>query len=194
MNYLWGVILSFNALKQIFDMSLVAAAAIGAGVSALGSVLGGVFGSSAARKRREALERMKKENQDWYDRRYNEDGTQRADALNLIRRTEDMMKKRSKAAAGRAAMMGGGDEVAAREKEAGNEAVANAVGQIAANNERRKDSIEQQYLSRKQALDAGIIEADAQRQEQIGNAVGGVIAAGGQLAASALGGGEDKKA
>lgn len=175
-------------------MSLIAAAAIGAGVSALGSVLGGVFGSSAARKRREALERMQRENQNWYDRRYNEDGTQRADALNLIRRTEDMMKKRSKAAAGRAAMMGGGDEVAAREREAGNEAVANVVGQIAANNERRKDNIEQQYLSRKQALDAGIMEADAQRQEQIANAVGGVISAGGQFASSMAGGsGEEKK-
>lgn len=168
-------------------MSLVAAA-IGAGVSALGSVLGGIFGSSAARKRREMIEKMQKENQDWYDRRYNEDATQKADALNLIQRTEDALKKRSKAAAGRAAMMGGGDEQAAREQEAGNEMMGKVIGQINANNERRKENIEQQYRQRKANLDAGIIEAEAQKQEEIGKAIGGVTGAAGQFISS-LGGG-----
>ena len=171
-------------------LSLLGAAAIGAGVSALGSVLGGVFGSSAARKRRRAIRRMQKENQDWYDKMYNEDATQRADALHLIQRTEDALKKRSKAAAGRAAMMDSGSEEEAREQQANNEAMANVVGQINANNERRKENIEQAYQNRKQALDAGIIEADAQRSQAIANATAGVIGAGGQFISSL---GTDKK-
>lgn len=165
------------------------AAGIAAGVSALGSVLGGVFGSSAARKRRQMLEKMQRENQDWYDRRYNEDATQKADALNLIQRTEDALRKRSKAAAGRAAMMGGGDEQSAREQEAGNEMMGKVVGQVNANNERRKDSIEQQYRQRKASLDAGIVEQEAHKEEEIGKAVGGVIGAAGQFVGSMGGNG-----
>ena len=174
-------------------LPLLAVAGIGAGVSALGSVLCGIFGSSAARKRRKMLEGMQRENQDWYDRKYNEDATQRADAMNLIQRTEDMMKKRAKASAGRSAMMGGGDEVAARDREAGAETVGRVAGQINADNERRKENIEQHYQTRKQALDAGIAQVEAEKDTQIANAVQGIAGAAGNFINSMAGNGEEKK-
>lgn len=182
-------------------LPLLAAAGIGAGVSALGSITGGLLGSSAAReaarKRQQYLNSQKQENQSWFDRRYNEDATQRADAQRLLQITEDNIRKRNKAIAGREAVMGGATEETAKEKERNNEAMADVVGQIAANNERRKDEIEQQYLNRKQALSDAQNDAEVQFEQQrgqnIANATAGIIGAAGNFALAAGMGGDTTK-
>lgn len=183
-------------------LPLLAAAGISAGVSALGSITGGLLGSSAAReaarKRQQYLNSQKQENQSWFDRRYNEDATQRADAQRLLQITEDNIRKRNKAIAGREAVMGGATEETAKEKERNNEAMADVVGQIAANNERRKDEIEQQYLHRKQALSDAQNDAEVQFEQQrgqnIANATAGIIGAAGNFAlAAGMGGGDTTK-
>jgi len=130
--------------------------------------LGGLFGSSSKNKKLEEQERLLKErkenalkkyeerqarNEDWYNRRYNEDATQRADAQRLLTLTEDSIKKRNKAAAGKAAVIGGTDESVAAEKERNNQAMADAVSQISAAADQRKDAIEQQYLQKKDAYE-----------------------------------------
>lgn len=164
--------------------------AIAAGAQALGSIAGGILGASAARKAKQArlnyIKQAQQENQNWYDRRYNEDATQRADAQRLLQITEDNIRKRNKAVAGREAIMGGGTEETAREKERNNEVMGNVVGQIEAQNELRKDKIEDQYLNRKQALGEQAAEVEAGYQqakaENIASAIQGVTGAAGNIA------------
>ena len=94
------------------------------------------------KKAKRNVEAQRQKNQDWYDRRYNEDATQRADAQRILTQTEESIKQRNKAAAGSAAVMGGTDESVAAAKEANNKALADATSQIAADAEARKDNIE----------------------------------------------------
>ena len=169
------------------------ALAIGSAVGALGGLLGSSGKNEAIRQQMKLLQQQQKENQDWFDRRYNEDATQRADAQRILQITEDRIRKRNKAAAGREAVMGGATEDTMREKEAGNEMMANAVSQINAAGEQRKDQIEQQYRQQKNALAQQ--EAALKGQEQsdldiLSNVIGG--AGSGALLAGALEGGGKK--
>lgn len=123
------------------------------GVLKIGSsIFGGISASKAMKKAKAMTERELQENQSWYDRRYNEDVTQRADAQRILAKTEQMIKDRNRRAASVAAVMGGSEESVANEKAAGNEAMAEAVSQIALSGERRKDAVEQQYMQNKSAL------------------------------------------
>ena len=168
-------------------------ALIPAAIGAVSSIFGGSSASSAAKERQRILERQQKENQDWFDRRYNENATQRADAQRILQRTEEAIRKRNRAAQGREAVMGGASEETAREKEAGNELMANAVGQVVDANEKRKDMIERDYMARKMGLQN---QEAALAQEQAAattGAVQGVLGAAGQLAGSLLGGNSGTK-
>ncbi|MBR6630456.1 MAG: hypothetical protein IKK89_00750, partial [Alistipes sp.] len=121
-------------------------------MSILGSIGGGIAQAIAMRKVKKSLNNQKKENQNWYDRRYNEDATQRADAQRLITMTEESIKNRNKQAAGTAAVMGGTEESVAAAKAANNGALADTMSQIAVNAEQRKDAIEGQYMERKAGI------------------------------------------
>ena len=84
---------------------------IGAGLGAAGAIFGGIKASQAMRQVAQTIDKQQRENQDWYNRRYNEDATQRADAQRVLSMTEARLKQRNKAAAGRAAVMGTTDEL-----------------------------------------------------------------------------------
>ena len=155
----------------------------------LGGLFGGFGKNNAIANQQKQLEKRKRENQDWYDRRYNEDATQRADAQRVLSMTEEAIKRRNRAAAGRAAVMGGTEESVAATKEANAQAMAQAAGQIAAQGEARKDKIEQQYLNRKQNLNDQIDGLEGQKSsgwDIASNAIGG--AASGLSAFASLGG------
>ena len=124
------------------------------------------------------INEQKKENQDWYDRRYNEDSTQRADAQAMLTHTAEMIKQRNQAAAGSAAVMGGTEESAAATKEANAKALADATSQIVAAGEQRKDQIENQYMQRKAALDEQLRALEGEKQDGLdmaSNALGGAV-------------------
>lgn len=106
---------------------------IGAAVGAAGSIFGGISATMAMNKMKANVEAQKRENQDWYDRRYNEDSTQRADAQKILTMTQESIKKNNKAAAASQAVMGGTDESTAAAKEANNKALAEATSTIAVN-------------------------------------------------------------
>ncbi len=154
---------------------------IGAAVGAAGSIFGGISASKAINKTKANIEAQKKSNQDWYDRRYNEDATQRADAQRILTMTEESIKNRNKAAAGAAAVMGGTEESVAAAKEANNKALSDATSQIAVNAEQRKDSIEQQYQQRDADLTNQLNSLEQQKAEAIGQAVQGVAGAAGSM-------------
>ena len=146
----------------------------GAGLQAAGSIFGGIQAARAARKAKQNIENQKKENQAWYDRRYNEDATQRADAQYALNRLDESIRVRNKAAAGTAAVMGSGQEAAAMAKEANNAALSDATARVAAAGDARKDAIEEQYINKKNDLDNKLAGIESNRAGAITEAISGV--------------------
>ncbi len=155
---------------------------IGAGLSAVGSIFGGISASKAMKKVKNNLESQKRENQDWYDRRYNEDATQRADAVRILSKTEESIRNRNRQAAGSAAVMGGTEESVAAAKAANNAALADATASIAANADARKDQIEAQYQQKKAQVDDALNNLEMNKAQAISSAVQGVAQAGAGIA------------
>ncbi len=155
---------------------------IGAGLSAVGSIFGGISASKAMKKVKKNLESQKQANQDWYDRRYNEDATQRADAQRILTKTEEMIKNRNRQAAGAQAVMGGTEESVAAAKAANNQALADATSQIAVNAEARKDQIEQTYQQKDAQLQDALNNMEINKAQAISSAVQGVTQAGASIA------------
>ena len=83
---------------------------IGGAVGAIGSIFGGVKASQAMKKVKANVESQKQANEDWMNRRYNENVTQRADSQRVLTKTREMMLERNRAAAGAQAVMGGTEE------------------------------------------------------------------------------------
>ena len=147
---------------------------IGSALGAAGAVFGGISASKAMKKMKRNVEAQRKKNQDWYDRRYNEDATQRADAQRILTQTEESIKQRNRQATGAAAVMGGTDESVAAAKAANNEALADATAQIAANADARKDSIEATYLQNDNAFVEQLNAIEQGKAQAISGAVQGV--------------------
>ena len=154
---------------------------IGAAIGAAGSIFGGISASKAMRKMKANVEAQKKANQDWFDRRYNEDATQLADAQRILTMTEESIKNRNKAAAGAQAVMGGTEESVAATKAANNKALSDATAQIAVNGEQRKDAIENQFQERDASLNNQLNEIEQNKANAIGQAVQGVAGAAGSM-------------
>ena len=147
---------------------------IGSAIGAADSIFGGISASKAMKRAKKNVEAQRKKNQDWYDRRYNEDATQRADAQRILTQTEESIKQRNKQAAGSAAVMGGTDESVAAAKAANNQALADATSQIAANAEARKDNIEATYMANDNAFVEQLNQLEQRKAQAIGQAVQGV--------------------
>ncbi len=150
---------------------------VGAAAGVAGGLLGGFGKNRAIRKQIGNLEREQSENQNWFDRRYNEDATQRADAQRLLTMTADRFRNRNRQDAAAQAVMGATNEVAAANKAANNQALSDTASQIAASGAARKDAVESQYMARKNALG-----------DQI-NALKGQQKSGWDIASDAIGGG-----
>lgn len=154
---------------------------IGAALGAAGSIFGGVSASKAMNKVMDNLREQQQENEDWYNRRYNEDATQRADAQRILRLTEESIAKRNRAAAATAAVMGGTNESIALEKEANNKALSDTMSQIAANADARKDAIENKFMQRKAELNGQLNNLEMQKAGAISQAVQGVTGAASKM-------------
>lgn len=150
---------------------------IGSAIGAAGAIFGGISASKAMRKMKRNVEAQRKKNQNWYDRRYNEDATQRADAQRILTLTQENIKNRNRQAAATAAVMGGTTESVAEEKAANNEALADATSQIAANAEARKDNIEATYMENDNALVEQLNQIEQGKAQSIAGAVQGVAGA-----------------
>ena len=150
---------------------------IGGALNIGASIFGGIKQAKAMKKVQKNLQNQMAENQNWYDRRYNEDATQRADAQRLITMTEESIKNRNKQAAGSAAVMGGTEESVAAAKAANNGALADTMSQIAVNAEQRKDAIEGQYMERKAGINQQLNDMEVKKAQNISQAVQGVASA-----------------
>lgn len=154
----------------------------GGALGAAGSIFGGISASKAMRRVKKNLQAQKEANQNWYDRRYNEDATQRADAQRILTQTEESIRNRNRQAAGAQAVMGGTDESTAAAKAANAQALADATSQIAAGAENRKDQIEQTYQQRDSQINEALNNLETNKAQAISQAVQGVAKAGAGIA------------
>lgn len=162
-------------------MGLIGSIAGGA-LGAAGSIFGGISASKAMRRVKKNLQAQKEANQNWYDRRYNEDATQRADAQRILTQTEESIRNRNRQAAGAQAVMGGTDESTAAAKAVNAQALADATSQIAVNAENRKDQIEQTYQQRDSQINEALNNLEINKAQAISQAVQGVAKAGAGIA------------
>lgn len=136
----------------------------------IGGIVNAIFGGASARKQAKMLESERTKNQSWYDRRYNETGTERADAQASLTAMRDAMRERSGQMNGAQAVAGGTEESVASEKEAQNKAMGGVVSNINVASEQRKDGIEAQYQARDADLSNQTMQAEKEKQAAIAQA------------------------
>ena len=159
-------------------------ALIGAGLGLASSIAGGIANRKARRKQEQMLAQQQRENQAWYDRKYNEDPTKRADTVRLLTQMQEQIKNRNRAAKGRQAVMGGTEDSTTAVKEANNKTLADTTSQIVAANEARKDAIEQQYQLNKRSIQGQQMQMEAEKSADTANAVAGVAGTAANIAAT----------
>ena len=115
---------------------------VGAASSLASGIAGGIKARKAARKANAVLDKQAKENEDWFNRRYNEDYTQSAEAQAALTKARELADEQYRKASGTAAVVGATDESVAQAKKA-------AASGIATNATARKDAVESQYLNTK---------------------------------------------
>lgn len=159
-------------------------ALIGAGLGLASSIAGGIANRKARRKQEQMLAQQQRENQAWYDRKYNEDPTKRADTVRLLTQMQEQIKNRNRAAKGRQAVMGGTEDSTTAVKEANNKTLADTTSQIVAANEARKDAIEQQYQQNKRSIQGQQIQMEAEKSADTANVVAGVAGTAANIAST----------
>lgn len=159
-------------------------ALIGAGLSVASSIAGGIANRKARRKQEQMIAQQQKENQAWYDRKYNEDPTKRADTVRLLTQMQEQIKNRNKAAKGRQAVMGGTEDSTTAVKEANNKTLADTTSQIVAANESRKDAIEGQYQARKDAIQNKRMGLEAEKAADTASVAAGVAGTAANIAST----------
>jgi hypothetical protein len=157
---------------------------IGAGLGVASSIFGGISARKARRKQERMLAQQEQENQAWYDRKYNEDPTKRADTVRLLTQMQEQIKNRNKAAKGRQAVMGGTEDSTTAVKEANNKTLADTTSQIVAANEARKDAIEGQYQARKDAIQNKRMGLEAEKAADTASVAAGVAGTAANIAST----------
>lgn len=146
------------------------ASAISAGAGLASSLIGGLFGSSAAKA---ALNRQKeqeaKENA-YYLRRYNENYIDTAAGQNLMRRAKDAMDRHIKQAQGAKAVAGGTDAAVAQSKEQAARIIGDTAANIAANDTARKDRADRDHMQAQQRFAEMDMNREMQRSQSIADA------------------------
>lgn len=172
-------------------ITLWVGAAIGAAMKIGGHIVGGIAAKNEAAKAQAELDKQRQKNQEWYNRRYNEDATQRGDAQRLLTKTEEMIRQRNKAAQGAQAVMGGTSESVAAAKAANNKAISDVASNIAANADARKDAIEAAYMKGEAGFSEQQREIYNNKAQEIKSAVQGVADTGASIAGSIIGKNDD---
>lgn len=157
---------------------------IGAGLGLASSIAGGIANRKARKKQEQMLAQQQRDNQAWYDRKYNEDPTKRADTVRLLTQMQEQIKNRNRAAKGRQAVMGGTEDSTTAVKEANNKTIADTTSQIVAANEARKDAIEQQYQQNKRSIQNQKMGIEAEKSADTANVAAGVAGTAANIAAS----------
>lgn len=152
--------------------------AIGAVAGIGGAIAGGIASRKAAKKNRKILGQMRKDSQDWYDREYNADFTQRADAQAALNKAREILNQKYKQAQGAAAVSGATDESVALQKQAANDTLATITGNIAERADAYKEQIQNTYMNQQNAYNQAEMNINSGQAANIAQAAGGLATAG----------------
>lgn len=165
--------------------------ALGLGLGAAGSAANFISQAKEARKRRRALDERERENEAWYNRKYNEVGTESAAAQRALTAMRDAQRERMNRASGAAAVSGASSESVAAEKAAANKTIGDTVSAIAARDDARKERVDKEYRREKRAIENARDNISLQKQQntasatsQALNTAGNIIALGGEMGGS----------
>ena len=139
------------------------AAAIAAATAIAGGVAKSVSARRAAAKRQAEINRQRAAETALYNKRFYEDGTQRADVRRALTEANARLQRNSQGASGRNAMTGGTNAESAAAKEVNNEAYASMVSKAAAGAEVRREAAEERFSNRSVTISDQQSELDAQR-------------------------------
>ena len=128
------------------------------------------------------LKQRKAENQEWDDRKDNEEPTKRAETIRVRTQMQEQIRDRNRAAKGRQAVMGGTEDSTTAVKEANNKALADTTSQIVAANDSRKDAIEQQYQQNKLNIENLQMQMEADKASNTANTIAGVAGTASNIA------------
>lgn len=161
------------------------------GLGAAGSAANFISQAKEARKRRRALDERERENEAWYNRKYNEVGTESAAAQRALTAMRDAQRARMNRASGAAAVSGASSESVAAEKAAANKTIGDTVSAIAARDDARKERVDDEYRREKRAIENARDNISLQQQQntaaatsQALNTAGNIIALGGDIGGS----------
>lgn len=156
----------------------------GAGLQLASGIFGAVQGRKSAKRAKKMIEGQKDRNQSWYQKNYNEKYTQRADVQDALQQTSKLLSERTKRTAATGAVMGGTDEAIAMDKQAANQALADAAAQISAQGAAYKDNIDQQYRSMDDSLTQQQIEVEMRKAQNMAAAASRASAGAAGIAGS----------
>jgi hypothetical protein len=127
-------------------------------------------GARAARQRRRELANRERENNAWFDQRYNELSTEGAEAQAALTAMRAAQQQRMASARGASSVMGASAGSVAAEKNAANMAMGQTIGQLAAQGQARKDAIEKSYLAEKNSISDARLKGYEQDAQNVANA------------------------
>lgn len=152
----------------------------------LGSMIGGLVSSKKANdKAQTELDSRKRENEQWYKQKMDEDYMMRSDVQNTLRKQRELLDQQYKRARATNMVAGGTDESLVLQQQAANDAMGETMADIAANASASKDNAEAQYRAAKSDLStqqqniyANRAAAVSQAASQAVNAGSGLLSAG----------------
>lgn len=145
--------------------------AIGAGIGALGSIMSGIGSARQLKKARGVLEDQSKENQAWFDKEYNQDYTQRADAQAMLGRVRQQADNQYRRAEQMAAVTGATDESLAMQKAGANDMYAQTLTGLGEQASRFKEGVMNRFLDTRANLNQRQYDSyvqGAQQWQQVG--------------------------
>ena len=147
---------------------------IGAAAQIGSSIYGAIKSSQANKRAEKLLQNQRDENQKWYDQKMAEDYTQRTAVQNILRKQRELLQEQYQRARATNVVAGGTDESIALQKAAANEAMGETMATIASQASDYKDSIEEQYRAKDDALNQQQIANEQNRANAIAKAAGQV--------------------
>lgn len=164
--------------------------AIAAGLSAAATLGTTIYGAIKSKEYNDASRKLiqdqRDENKRWYETKMSQDYTMRTDAQNVLKRQRELLDERYKQAAATNVVAGGTDEQLAMQKQAANEAMAQTMGDIAADASKYKDNVEQAYRSADAALNQQQAQGLAAQGAGVAQAAGQATSAGLNLTGNLL--------
>lgn len=146
------------------------------------ALAGGIASAQANRAAQKELEERERRNKEWYDMEMAKDYTQRADVMNLLNKQRQAYIDRAKSLAGTQAVAGGTEAAVAAEKERMNNAIAQTTADVAAQQQQRKDLVEQQYQGQADQISMQREELQRDKAKNIAEAASSAIGAGASIA------------